>query len=135
MFRSEVGVPGAMSLETMNKYKGNFQLLPASMDNPLWRNVSWWIEWDEYTSSGGNAGDISEYIKWSQDRQVKGLTVALKKSKDRFPACGGIIVWMGHDSFPCMINTSIVDFDGNPKPVCRELGKIWNDNAYMKDKH
>lgn len=135
MFRSEVGVPGAMSLETMNKYKGDFQLLPASMANPLWRNVSWWIEWDEYTATGGNAGDINEYIKWSQDRQTKGLTVALKKSKDRFPACGGFIVWMGHDSFPCMINTSLIDFDGNPKPVFSELGKIWNDNSYMKEKY
>jgi beta-mannosidase len=135
MFRSEVGVPGAMSLETMQKYNGGLQLLPASMENPLWRNVSWWIEWDEYITSGGNSSEINAYIKWSQERQTKGLTMALKKNKDRFPACGGFIIWMGHDSFPCMINTSLVDFDGHPKPVFRELSRIWKENAYMKEKH
>jgi len=135
MFRSEVGVPGAMSLETMQKYKGDLQLLPASMENPLWRNVSWWIEWDEYITSGGNSSDINAYIKWSQERQTKGLVMALKKNKERFPACGGFIVWMGHDSFPCPVNTSLIDFDGHPKPVFRELSKIWKENAYMKEKH
>ena len=30
---------------------------------------------------------------------------------------------MGHDSYPCPINTSIIDFDGNPKPVAYELSK------------
>lgn len=132
MFHSEVGVPGAMSLEMMNRYKGDYQLLPASTENPLWRNVSWWIQWDEYKSTGNNLNDIDAYIKWSQDRQTEGLTMALKKSKEKFPECGGFIIWMGHDSFPCMVNTSIVDFEGNPKPVTKELSKIWKDNSRIK---
>lgn len=132
MFRSEVGVPGAMSVEAMNKYKGDFHLLPASMDNPLWRNVSWWLQWDEYKQTGKNLENINEYVDWSQNRQTEGLTLALKKSKDRFPACGGFIIWMGHDSYPCMINTSLIDFDGNPKPVAAELSKMWKDNSYLK---
>jgi beta-mannosidase len=65
------------------------------------------------------------YIKWSQQRQTEGLVNALKINKERFPACGGFIIWMGHDSFPCMINTSIIDFDGNLKPAAYELSKIW----------
>lgn len=132
MFRSEVGVPGAMSVEAMNKYKGDFHLLPASMDNTLWRSVCWWLQWDEYQQTGKSTGNIHEYVDWSQDRQTKGLALALKKSKDRFPACGGFIIWMGHDSYPCMINTSLIDFDGNPKPVAAELSKIWKDNSYLK---
>jgi|AGTN01.2.fsa_nt_gi Beta-galactosidase/beta-glucuronidase len=132
MFRSEVGVPGAMSVEMMNKYKGEFRLLPASMENPLWRNVSWWLQWDEYKKTGKNTENIYEYVNWSQNRQTEGLTSALKKCKDRFPACGGFIIWMGHDSYPCMINTSLIDFDGNTKPVAVELSKIWKDNSYLK---
>ena len=132
MFRSEVGVPGAMSVEMMNKYKGEFRLLPASMDNPLWRSVSWWIQWDEYKRTGKDTVNIDEYVVWSQQRQIAGLTLALKKSKERFPACGGFIIWMGHDSFPCMINTSIIDFEGNLKPVAVELSKIWKDHSYLK---
>ena len=131
MFRSEVGVPGAMSVDAMNKYKGDLYLLPASMDNPLWRSVSWWIQWDEYKQTGKNFESINEYVDWSQNRQTEGLTLALKKSKEKFPACGGFIIWMGHDSYPCMINTSLIDFDGNPKPVVTELSKIWKDNKYQ----
>jgi len=32
---------------------------------------------------------------------------------------------MGHDSFPCPVNTSFIDFDGNLKPVAKELRKIF----------
>ena len=38
----------------------------------------------------------------------------MKACKDRFPSCGGAILWCGHDCFPCAVNTSIVDFDGLP---------------------
>ncbi|MDR1414840.1 MAG: hypothetical protein LBI96_03430 [Odoribacteraceae bacterium] len=131
LFRSEVGVPGAMSLDAMNKYRGDYALLPASIENPLWRaTVSWWIEWEEYIEANPDAAnDAGEYVRWSQERQSRGLAIALKKAKDRFPACGGFIIWMGHDSFPCMVNTSILDFDGNPKPVARALSEIWRDNS------
>ncbi len=27
------------------------------------------------------------------------------------------MLWCGHDCFPCATNTSILDFDGNPKPA------------------
>lgn len=133
MIYSEVGVPGVMSLEMMNKYKGDNELLPASMENPLWRNASWWIQWDEYKSTENDLNDINAYITWSQNRQAEGLSIALKKSKDKFPECGGFIIWMGHDSFPCMLNTSIIDFEGNPKPVMKELSVIWKDNANIKN--
>jgi len=71
---------------------------------------------------------LEEYVNWSQNRQSEGLSIALKSCKDRFPRCGGFIIWMGHDSFPCMVNTSIMDFDGNLKPVAKELSKIWKEN-------
>jgi hypothetical protein len=36
---------------------------------------------------------------------------------------------MGHDSFPCPVNTAIIDFEGNPNPVAEELSKIWKNNV------
>ena len=54
--------------------------------------------------------------------------IALRKSKARFPACGGFLVWMGHDSFPCPLNTSIIDFDGALKPAAHALSAIWKTN-------
>ncbi|MCL6101336.1 MAG: hypothetical protein M1292_02430, partial [Bacteroidetes bacterium] len=75
---------------------------------------------------------LNAYVTWSQERQAKGLAIALKACKKRFPACGGFIIWMGHDSFPCTANTSIIDFDGNPKPAAYELSKIWKTDYGSK---
>jgi Beta-galactosidase/beta-glucuronidase len=130
LFHSEVGVPGAMSAEMINKYKGKYDALPANTANPLWRNVNWWIEWNDYLKYRKNqpANSLNDYVAWSQKRQTEGLCIALKNCKNRFPACGGFIIWMGHDSFPCPVNTSIIDFDGNLKPVAYELEKIFKTN-------
>ena len=136
LFISEAGVPGAMSAEMIKKYAGNYDPLPANISNPLWRNVNWWIDWDEFVAenNGKPAKTIEEYVKWSQDRQTKGLGIAVKTMKYKFPKCGGFLVWMGHDCFPCPVNTSIIDFEGNLKPAAIELEKIWNDNSKIKIK-
>ena len=128
LFMSEVGVPGAASVELMNKYKGDCILLPANETNPYWRSVNWWLQWDEYLAKGGNPSSITGYVTWSQKRQTDGLSIALRKNKARFPACGGFIIWMGHDCFPCPINTSIIDIDGNLKPAAHAVSEIWKTN-------
>jgi beta-mannosidase len=68
---------------------------------------------------------IEEYVEWQQNRQTKALSIAIESTKHRFPGCGGFLIWMGHDCFPCTANTSIIDFDGNFKPVANEIKKIW----------
>ena len=130
LFVSEAGVPGAMSAEMITKYAGEYNPLPGNLENPIWRNVNWWVDWDEFViDNNGQATDsLQEYVAWSQQRQVDGLSIAVKSFKDRFPSCGGFLIWMGHDSFPCMVNTSIIDFEGNLKPAAYELSKIWKNN-------
>ena len=92
----------ACGAEMINKYRGKYPALPATMDNPLWRQVSWWIEWNDFlTDRGGKEpASLDDYVAWSQGRQATGLCLALQASKSRFPACGGFIIWMGHDSLP-----------------------------------
>ncbi len=130
LIHSEVGVAGAMSAEMINKYRGEYSALPANMNNTLWRQVSWWIEWTDFLNdhNGKEPLSLEEYVAWSQERQTTGLSIALKANKSRFPECGGFIIWMGHDSYPCPVNTSIIDFEGNPKPAALELSKIWKSN-------
>jgi len=132
LFISEAGVPGAMSAEMITKYAGEYNPLPASLENPIWRNVNWWVDWEDFIfdHNGQATESLDEYVEWSQKRQSEGLSIALKSRKERFPKSGGFIIWMGHDSFPCMVNTSIVDFEGNPKPAAYELSKIWKNNNY-----
>ncbi|MBP5094318.1 MAG: hypothetical protein J6332_09760, partial [Abditibacteriota bacterium] len=64
--------------------------------------------------------------------QTKIITTIFNHTKGRFPRCGGTILWMGHDCFPCAANTSVVDFEGNPKPVALALKPILHDNSNIK---
>ena len=43
-------------------------------------------------------------------RQAEALAIAALQCKSRFPEVGGMMIWMGHDSFACTANTSIVDY-------------------------
>ena len=126
LFRSEVGVPGASPVRIIRRYRGDLPEVPGTNANPLWRRTGWWIEWPEFVAERGREPhDLEEYVAWSQERQRAALAIAASTCKERFPRCGGFIIWMGHDSFPCTANTAIVDFDGNLKPAALAVGEIF----------
>jgi len=128
LFISEIGAPGASSAELIREYKGDLPEIPGTTANPLWRRTSWWIEWPVFVEEyGREPANLEEYVTWSQERQKRALSIAARASKERFPRCGGFLIWMGHDSFPCTANTSIIDFHGNPKPAALAIGEIYND--------
>jgi len=130
LFCSETGAPSASAAHIIKRWAGKFNPMPATHENPLWRRTStWWIEWDEFVREiGREPNSLEEYVDWSQERQAKALSIAAKSCKERFPKCGGIIIWMGHDCFPCTANTSIIDFERNPKPAALALKKIWRED-------
>lgn len=128
LFHSETGCPGASPVALMERTSGGSPLLPVSMDSPLWARTSWWIEGPEFERELGRPPfTINEYVAWSQERQRKALEFAARTTKARFPEVGGIIIWMGHDCFPCAANTSILDFDGAPKPAALALGEVFRE--------
>lgn len=115
LFRSEVGVPASGPADLLRQYAGD-HVLPATLENPYWRHVStWWIQWEKYLAEAGDPNSVEQYVQWSQSRQAAALMYAINACRKRFPRCGGIILWMGHDCFPCPSNTSILDFKGRPK--------------------
>jgi beta-mannosidase len=117
-------------VELIRKYKGDLKESPGTHQNPLWNRQPWWIDWPKFVQEKRREpADLEEFVTWSQARQAAALTLAARVVKSRFPACGGLIIWMGHDSFPCTSNTSIVDFDGNPKPAAIQLGKIFRQES------
>lgn len=125
MFHSEFGAPSASPAELIRKYRGDLSEFPGTHSSPLWNRQPWWIDWPEFLQENGrNPKSLEEFVAWSQMRQSDALTVAVSAARSRFPACGGIIIWMGHDCFPCTANTSIVDYDGNPKPAAIALKKL-----------
>lgn len=127
LFRSETGAPGTSSVEVIHKSLGDCSELPINADNPFWRRTSpWWLEVDQFKAEMGKEPEsLEEYVAWNQERQKTALCIAVKACKDRFPRCGGIILWMGHDCFPCAANTAIIDFDCKPKPSALGLKEIW----------
>lgn len=126
LLHSEAGVNGASPVSLIKRYCGSYQPLPISVDNPIWAQFSWWMEEEAFRKAHqGNAPvSIEEYVEWSQERQCYGLSIALTEAKHRFPACGGFLIWMGHDCFPCPSNTSIIDYEGNLKPVAQSFYEI-----------
>jgi beta-mannosidase len=125
LFRSETGAPGASSMAILEDYYPGCDLLPVSEDNIHWRRCFWWIDEAGFVEAKGRKPEsIDAYVAWSQEHQATALTRALNASLDRFPAIGGFIIWMGHDSFPCLANTSILDFHGERKPAATAIQSI-----------
>ena len=126
LMRSEVGAPGPSSADLVRRYAGDLVPFPGTLENPLWRRTSWWIEWSKFVAEMGREPETLEaYVAWGQERQARVLATAAAACKDRFPRCGGFIVWMGHDSFPCAANTAVIDFEGNPKPAAFALAGVF----------
>jgi beta-mannosidase len=127
IFRAETGAPGAAPADIIRQYAGGFEPFPVSENSPVWRRpLTWWIEVDAFkTEHGREPQNLEEYVVWSQARQAEALVAAVQSSKARFPRIGGILLWCGHDCYPCPANTSIIDFHGNPKPAALALKAIW----------
>lgn len=129
MFHSEMGAPSTSSAAMIRRYKGELPEVPGTHANPLWNRQPWWIEWPKFAiEKGRQPASLDEFVAWSQQRQSDALALAIAKIKSRFPACGGAILWMGHDCMPCTTNASILDFDGNPKPAALVLKRILRES-------
>ncbi len=126
LLRSETGAAGASSAELINKYRKDIIAFPADEANPLWRRMPWWNDWAVFKKNFGRTPvSLEEFTVWSTEYQACELKVAAQYCKARFPECGGFIIWMGHDSFPCTANTSIIDFELNPKPAFFVLREVF----------
>ena len=131
LFRAESGAPGAAPVSQIMEFVGSLNPMPVSAVNPAWRRpLTWWIEDGAYATEHKRAPEsLEEYVVWSQKRQTDALVIAVGACKRRFPKCGGILLWCGHDAFPCPANTSILDYRGNPKPAALALKRIWRGDS------
>ncbi len=129
LLRAETGAPSASPLDILEKFKGDCDPWPPSIDNPYWRHRgAWWVEWDRFQAelpNGGGMEALRKYVELSQALQTRALVHATRSRKKKFPATAGIIFWMGHDTFPCTANTAIIDYFGRPKPAAKALAKIF----------
>ncbi len=122
LFRSETGVAGASDAALIRRYAGEMTVLPISLENPYWKHTSAW--WVQPQLAGDTQGDaLDDYVEKSQKRQADFLAFAIGQCKNRFPRCSGFLIWMGHDCMPVGSNTSIINYDGRPKPAYHAIKK------------
>jgi beta-mannosidase len=130
LLHSEVGAPGAMTAEQIKHYSGGLEPWPPNESNLYWMHASaWWRELVEYQKMTSGQQDLEMYCHWSRDLQADALAVVAKSCRERFPRCGGVIIWMGHDCFPCPANTSIIDIERKPKPAYELLREVFTSSA------
>lgn len=123
LFRSEVGAPGASSVETIEGYSGGLPTFPPTGE--YWNHsASWWIQWSRW-SQKCSRNTLADYVEGFAAEQAELLAYAASRCKARFPRCGGFIVWMGHDCFPIPANTAIIEFNQKPKPAYFALKKVF----------
>jgi beta-mannosidase len=131
LFRSEVYCSGASPVALIRRYAGDLPVFPATADSPYWSHPTiWWIDWHKLVGlHGREPADLDEYVAWSQEHQARMLAGEMKACKERFPACGGVLMWSGHDTSPMPINTSIIDFEGHLKPAAHAVAEVWRGPA------
>jgi beta-mannosidase len=123
-----------MSAGAIIKYCGGNDYWPP--DTEYWMHTAWW--WAEYDFNGEKPGTepseaLRTWVDRTQREQAEYLAWAAKCCKDRFPECGGFILWMGHDCFPCPANTSIIDYDMNPKPAYYALQAVFRGDEFTRE--
>lgn len=132
LFRSETGCPGTSRIETIRNYSGGYPVWPPDASNLYWLHRSaWWPQLDVLTRLFGEwdakGEEIEEYLKASRFIQAEALRYAIEAARRREPVCSGFIIWMGNEPFPNNANTSVVEYDGTPKP-----GYYWVRNAFSE---
>ena len=127
LFRSEVGMPGAASLEHIERYAGTEKAWPP--EGAYWMHIAaWWTQWARFKDAL-EGKSLADYVALTQRDQAEAYAVAAASCRERFPRCGGFIIWMGHDCFPCPANNSVIDFDRQPKPAYFALKKVFRQES------
>ncbi len=122
LLRSETGAPGASRRETIDRYAGDWSVWPPTNTNPYWlHRGAWWIPWNELGRMFGpwteTQNELGPFVQASRYLQFEALRYAVEATRRREPAASGFIVWMGNEPFPNNVNTSLIEFDGTPKPA------------------
>ncbi|HPO86379.1 MAG TPA: glycoside hydrolase family 2 TIM barrel-domain containing protein [Candidatus Hydrogenedentes bacterium] len=129
LFRSEVGMPAAVDEELLRQYAGSVPIWPPETE--YWQHTAqWWGQWARYRGVLENLSEkeaIQKYIELTQRDQAEAYEIAARACKNRFPRCGGFIIWMGHDLFPCPANNNVIDFARRPKPAYYALQRVFRE--------
>ena len=130
LLHSEVGAPSASRMEILEQYLGEAKLWPPTKENRYWlTRGAWWLHMDQmrewFGEFDGEQRDINVYaraFRFVQAEALRYVTSSIRYAADKK---AGIIIWMGNEPFPNAANTSLLEFDGCPKPAYYEMKRMF----------
>lgn len=135
LFRAETGVAGASRPDLVARHAAGWSPWPP--DNPWWRHSSaWWAPPAPAVAADQDpVAAFADFAASSRAEQATYLAAAAAAKRAQFPRCGGFLVWMGHDAFPCLANTSLIEFDHEPKPAFYALAEVFHRPLVRAPRH
>ncbi|MCQ6561354.1 glycoside hydrolase family 2 protein [Paenibacillus mendelii] len=132
LLRSETGTPGVSRAEILRSFAGQHEVWPPTSDNPLWvHRGSWWIPWNEISQLFGpwdlERDETEVFAQCSRYAQMESLRYGVEATRRREPTSSGFIVWMGNEPFANYANTSLLEYDGIPKPAYYAMKSAFAD--------
>lgn len=128
LFRSETGTPGSARLEALEQFRGSCKLWPPTTANPYYNHRgAWWVQLEQLTQLYGpwTEAELPAYVTASRYLQLESLRYCCEGTRRREPFASGFIIWMGNEPFPNSANTSVLEYDGTPKPVVGALKRCF----------
>jgi beta-mannosidase len=130
LLHSEVGAPAASRMDILTACLGNAKLWPPTKENRYWlTRGAWWLHMDQmrewFGEFDGEVRDIVSYVRafrFVQAEALRYVAGAVRYAADRK---AGLIIWMGNEPFPNAANTSVLEYDGCPKPAYYELKRAF----------
>ncbi len=130
LLHSEVGAPAASRLELLERYAGNAKLWPPTKHNRYWlTRGAWWLHMDQLSDWFGDFDgcerNIDRYVRAFRFTQAEALRYVSGTIRHAGDKKAGMIIWMGNEPFPNAANTSVLEYDGCPKPAYFELKRMF----------
>ncbi len=125
LLHSEVGAAACPRLETLLKYTSR-PIWPFDETNPYWLDRgAWWIYDKELVALFGRFDSeeqgLEDFVRAYRYTQMEALRYAATAVRRAGKRKAGIIIWMANEPFPNSANTSILEYDGCPRPAYYKL--------------
>ncbi len=125
LLHSEVGAPACPRLESLKKY-ADHPIWPFDERDSYWLNRgAWWIYNEELIGLFGefepDDNGLSDYVRAYRYTQMEAIRYAATSIRRAGKRKAGLIVWMANEPFPNSANTSLLEYDGCPKPAYYKL--------------
>lgn len=122
LIRTESGTPGMARMESLHQYAEDQTLWPPTHQNAYWlHRGSFWLQWEQLSKLFGpwdkEHDEMFAYNQASRYLQMESLRYMIESGRRREPELSGFLIWMGNEPFPNHTNTSVIEYDGIPKPA------------------